>query len=172
MMTTTCENLASAISDVIEELTLMIVEPSDVLPEDWCPELKVSIGFDGPVNGRLILLSDGALCDSVAANLLGSDLSDPEVLANAHDAVGELLNVVCGNLVTRVFDSQRAFALTLPEVEPIDRQQCGDSVVCQGGDLQEQCVLLLDDSPAMFILEIDQENSKENQAAETESTNN
>ena len=162
MMELNNRQLADAISEVIEELVLMFVDMPEQPPEDWQPQIRATIEFTGPYDGQLVLLANNELCDTLAANLLGADHHDAEVLANAHDALGELLNVVCGNMVTKLFSTQYAFHLQMPVVEPYNSEQ-QDTDTDQRDQADQgctECVLIMDDQPAKFTLQLVRDNSE------------
>jgi len=160
-MTVVVKNLAATISEVIEELALMTVEVAEEL-EEFVPDTAGSIDFSGPVNGRLSARCHRTLGTKLASNLLGLEPDDDDAHEKACDAFGEMLNVICGNLVTKVFDPERTFTISMPQVEnPIesesDEPKSEDADVQEAQNegkwsFQETCTLLLDESPVEFTL--------------------
>jgi CheY-specific phosphatase CheX len=83
------------------------------------------MGFDGPFKGSLALAVPEPFGGQVAANVLGLDMDDPKTENGtvcqtetncAVDALKELLNVTCGNLLTAIAGDEPVFDLTVPEV--------------------------------------------------------
>ncbi len=92
-----------------------------------CPTLKldeqqsaaplegvVSVKFEGSFDGRLELKLYGNLLPTVVANMLGEDETQPE--GRLHDALKEIANVVCGNLLPAVAGSGAVFELGVPQL--------------------------------------------------------
>jgi chemotaxis protein CheY-P-specific phosphatase CheC len=115
--------LATVFSQVAENLAFMFIDT----PEDEDFDLGVtkfvraSMRFHGPFAGRLAIAVPEAMCPEIAANVLGLDPGDELVTNQPYDALKELLNVTCGNLLTAVAGDDPVFDLTVPEVEPLNR---------------------------------------------------
>lgn len=77
----------------------------------------VSINFFGPLNGTLVLQLNGDILPILAANMLGED--EPPPLPQQHDALKELANVICGNLVPLISSTEAVFDLGGPEIRDI-----------------------------------------------------
>jgi chemotaxis protein CheY-P-specific phosphatase CheC len=75
--------------------------------------------FAGPFTGALILMAPRAFCDQTAANVLGLEADEPEAQRGAEDALKELLNIACGNLLTTLAGEEPVFDLSIPKVEAI-----------------------------------------------------
>jgi len=158
-MTANLKNLTAAISEIVEEFIMMAIE----IPEPP-PAVDVEtigwLDFSGPRQGRITVRCGNALASALAANLLGVSPDDAEAGAKAGDALGEVLNVLCGNLVTRVFGSQQTVHLSVPTVLPActahaHRDQPGGHPEAV---LEEACVLTFDDQPVEFRLYLWPEN--------------
>jgi CheY-specific phosphatase CheX len=61
----------------------------------------------------------------LAANFLGTEASDPVAAAGADDSFKELLNVVCGHLLTAMAGEDPVFDLTMPTVIPLPAGEAG-----------------------------------------------
>lgn len=153
-MTTKLTTLTAAISEVVENLTLMVVDEPETR-EGFAPQLRGWIEFTGPVNGLLSIECSESMTQKLAANLLGTEQENMETQANAWDALAELLNVVCGNLVTTLYDSGRPFNLSSPQINVMAPAQEDDSRQQHPSDDEAQSVfLLLDGEPVEFTLSI------------------
>jgi CheY-specific phosphatase CheX len=151
-MTTKPTTLTAAISEVIENLTLMVVDVPET-DEGFIPQLRGGIEFTGPVHGSLTIECSEILSQKLAANLLGTEQDNMETQANSWDALAELINVVCGNLVTSIYDSDRPFNLSSPQINVIAPEQTDDKKeeTCTEDDSQT-AFLLLDGEPVKFTL--------------------
>jgi CheY-specific phosphatase CheX len=161
-MTTKPTTLTTAISEVIENLTMMVVEEPESC-EGFVPQLKGDIEFTGPVNGSLSISCSEGLSQKLAANLLGIEQDNTETQASSWDALAELLNVVCGNLVTSLYDSSKPFNLSSPQINVIEpaepsvdgeeKSKAAPTPVCSNDDAQ-RALLLLDGEMVEFTLTI------------------
>lgn len=152
------KNLSATISEVIEELALMMIEPVEEEVE-YTGDVLAWIDFSGPVNGRLSTRCGDELGIVLASSLLGIAPEDAQAKERACDALGEMLNVICGNLVTKLFDVEKAFVLSMPQVIRMNQDDPDGSnqvsVESKGPwKAQESCAMLLDDQRIEFTLSI------------------
>jgi chemotaxis protein CheY-P-specific phosphatase CheC len=83
---------------------------------DW---RAAAISFKGPFSGTVSLLAPLDMVLELAANFLGQDASEPEVVSGADDSFKELLNVLCGHLLTGMAGEDPIFDLSMPKVAAI-----------------------------------------------------
>jgi CheY-specific phosphatase CheX len=77
------------------------------------PDAAVEITFRGRFSGRLVLTVSGPILPVMAGNMLGEDESEMP-RATQLDALGELANVICGNVLPEVAGDRETFFLTPP----------------------------------------------------------
>ena len=83
---------------------------------DW---VEARMAFHGPFEGSLSLaLPKDAELD-IAANFLGKDADDPDVAKCAEDSLKEILNVVCGHMLTALAGEEPIFDLSIPKVHAL-----------------------------------------------------
>ncbi len=116
--------LRRVFSEIAENMAFMFVEePDDETPAE--PEnddlVLAHMVFSGPFSGRLVIAVPAALCPEIAANVLGLDPDDELVKAKPYDALKELLNVTCGNVLPAIAGEDPVFDLTPPEIKKLDR---------------------------------------------------
>lgn len=75
-------------------------------------EASVSVEFDGPSRGRLVLSAHGGMLPVLTANMLGVD--SPASVEQQHDALGEIANVVCGNVLPMIAGRISVFRIAAP----------------------------------------------------------
>ena len=75
-------------------------------------EAAVSVEFDGPSTGRLVLSAHGGLLPVLTANMLGED--GPAPVDQQQDALGEIANVVCGNVLPMIAGRTSVFRIAVP----------------------------------------------------------
>ena len=143
------KTLPDVISNIIEELAMVMLEKVEGKVENFDPKLTGWIDFEGPVNGRLRIKCNEKFAEILAGNLLGTNLEDFETQANAWDAIAELLNIVCGNVVAILYDADRRFTLSAPQVNTTDNV-IPDTHMTQKN--VETCILSMEGEPAEFSL--------------------
>lgn len=84
---------------------------------------RASIAFTGPFAGRVAIVAPRAMALELAANYLGLDSADPSVEAGADDSFRELLNVVCGHLLTGLVGEEPIFDLEMPAIAPVSVEE-------------------------------------------------
>jgi CheY-specific phosphatase CheX len=77
-------------------------------------DARVMVSFHGPCEGRLIIATDGDVLATVVANMLGDEgeISEESRL----DALGELANVICGNVLPLLMGPAAIVSLAPPRV--------------------------------------------------------
>jgi len=73
----------------------------------------VEVRFTGPLAGRLVLNVSRGVLPGVAGNMLGIE---PEEVSESDslDALGELANVICGNVLPEIAGDRAMFDLSRP----------------------------------------------------------
>lgn len=109
--------LAHSLSHVMERLCFMIPTPASLVPLSTNPAIAsmttVCIHFDGPFSGRLELALSPELVDVVTGNMLGEDGPHPQETRD--QAICELANIACGNLLPLIAGRDAIFDLGTPE---------------------------------------------------------
>lgn len=139
---------------ILEDWALMMVEEGEITREQFShedPFLVSTISFKGPFEGTYSILCQTNFAECLATNLLGCD--DGASQDDLEDALRELANVLCGNLLTECFGEDAVFDLILPHVKSPD--EAGVAAY-----FNERTVMLLaDDAPIAVTFEIDNENA-------------
>jgi CheY-specific phosphatase CheX len=129
MPTTTASPLWQATAQTFEELALLFPDATLTERQARAPLAATAIvEFTGPMRGRLALRVSAEVLPAAAANMLGEDEGRQSPLQR--DAVGELANVICGNVLPAIAGAEAVFLLSAPRVEP------GDVVPVREGDRQ------------------------------------
>lgn len=106
--------LFRAAASTFEDLAFLM--PTDELDErqaSSAPEAEARVDFTGPFAGTLTVHTCGPLLPRIAANMLGVDDASE---AMQLDALGEVANVLCGNLLPLVAGAGAVFDLQAPRV--------------------------------------------------------
>jgi hypothetical protein len=80
-------------------------------------DAAVSVDFEGPFSGKLLLRVSGGLLPIIATNMLGEQKIPSKALQ--HDALGEIANVICGNMLPAVGGSKHVFHVGAPQIADI-----------------------------------------------------
>ena len=108
--------LTAVFSEVLANMAFLFTEPpgeAPAVPASW---LNCSIQYRGPKCGRLVLRTTPQFALSLAANLLNVDPETPEALGQGQDALKELVNVFCGQLLTTIYGREKTFDLSIPAI--------------------------------------------------------
>ncbi len=119
MSTITDQLLRRATASTFEDLAFLF--PDDELSEAQANaplDIAVRVEFHGPVRGRLVLRVSSTLMPAIAANMLGEEQAQYTPLQR--DALGEVANVICGNLLPLIAGADAVFRLDAPSW-PADR---------------------------------------------------
>lgn len=107
--------LREAACEVLEQMCFLVPDALGPGPADLDPRPSVWLHFRGPFAGRLQLACDESLMAEIATNMLG--LEDAPDSMRQLDALRELANVICGNLLPRVGGTQAVFQVEPPRIE-------------------------------------------------------
>lgn len=115
------QQIAEVLAEVLQNLAFMFADPAtpDELPASLNDVLEARVSYRGSKQGTLTLLAPQALAGALAANVLGIEPDDPKAREGALDAVGELMNIAMGRLLTELEGCTAVFDLTPPEVQPV-----------------------------------------------------
>ncbi|HLP42174.1 MAG TPA: chemotaxis protein CheX [Fibrobacteria bacterium] len=109
------------LAEILERQAFLFADPGDPenipAPEDECVSVRMT--FRGHAEGCLRIFMPRSLGVELAANVLGTETDDPLANKEALDACKELLNVVCGNILTTIWGTTPVFDLSIPECELI-----------------------------------------------------
>lgn len=112
------ELLVETLCETLEEAAFVFAEP-DPAPLPFTGKiLEARIRYEGPQAGELQLLAGRELATTVAANLLGEEEGEAALQRSA-DALGELLNMMVGSFVVRLFGHEARCRLGLPVVREV-----------------------------------------------------
>ncbi len=147
------ETLRRVFAEVAESLAFMFAEDPEDAGEPLVAEdafVQARMEFRGPFSGSLELTVPESMCPEIAANVLGLDPDDELVTSHPYDALKELLNVTCGNVLTAMAGEAPVFDLTVPEVKKLGAAEW-EALKAEG----QAVYCVVDDSPVLLALESD-----------------
>ena len=110
--------LATASTSTFEALGLLLPDVHPSAEQHAAPLARgVRVAFAGPFAGALALRVSEDVATALAANMLGVDAVDAGDRL-VHDALGEVANVICGNLLPELAGRMAVFHLGAPEPVP------------------------------------------------------
>ena len=111
------EALHNAAVTAFEELAFVFPMP-ELEPAPALDRTAAIVDFDGHRSGRLVLLVSDGLLPVIAANMLGdTEPSREEQL----DALKEVANVICGNVLPSIDGPRAIFRLHAPRLSAGDQ---------------------------------------------------
>jgi CheY-specific phosphatase CheX len=141
--------LFEVITGVLETQAFMFADecPAGDLETESASFLHASMTFEGPVRGRIGVMAPVEFCVALAASMLGVEPEEGAAAEGAADALKELLNVVCGQVLTTLHGADPVFRLSIPAAEEADRTGW-DAARSREGTIG----FLVDESPAIAYL--------------------
>ena len=105
--------LAGAATHTLESMCFFFVS-TDLTDEQTAADTDaaIEVHFRGPLSGRLVVRFAGGALPVLAANMLGDTEGTPTM---QRDALGELANVICGNLLPMLDGSEAVYAIGSPQ---------------------------------------------------------
>ncbi len=131
-MEKTLEVAHDLLQSILEQHLFLFADPLDepLVPTRDIAYLKVKMGFSGDLNGRFVMLFPEDTSKEVIGNFLGLGPEAPEFLTmTSIDAATEIMNIVGGNIVSRLLEEKGNYELELPcteKFDPIDWQALAD----------------------------------------------
>lgn len=112
-MSRNAELLTEVTTRTLEELCFLFPMPllSDE-QRDAPIDASMSVRFEGPLCGRLVVRLCGGMLELLASNMLGDANGDAHM---QRDALAEVTNVVCGNLLPLLGGTSAEFSLDAPQ---------------------------------------------------------
>lgn len=103
--------------ETFESLAFMLPVPSEDVDEVPTGEsIIASVEFAGPFKGAIRLDVGQGILAPLAENMLGLDEEHELTAVEQFDALKELLNVVCGNLLPRIAGPEAVFDVHAPQL--------------------------------------------------------
>jgi len=111
------ETLCHVTGDVLEKLAFIFSFPEEGSEEtDYGSSVAASVSFAGPFTGTLIMAVSNDTLPELTGNMLGLDDNESTTVEQQHDALKELINVVCGNLLPVISGRQSIFNVNAPQI--------------------------------------------------------
>lgn len=106
--------LYKAAAMTFDELGFMFVTPEEDLDTSARFQAAADIEFSGPFCGTLSVMVWGDLLETLTSNMLGDDETPSKY--QQLDALGEVANVICGNVLPNIGNPRDVFRLAPPKL--------------------------------------------------------
>ncbi len=141
--------LYRAATMTFEELSFLLPTPEIDEEQLNAPvEAAVSVDFEGPFSGRLLVKVCGGLLPVITANMLGEEEAPSR--SQQYDALGEIANVICGHMLPGIAGSKDIFHVSPPKmVESTDSPPMAEVQVGLGAG-RADLLLFVSQYPALM----------------------
>jgi CheY-specific phosphatase CheX len=109
-----------------EELAFMFETPEGETSDGAAMEAAACVNFRGIFSGKLIIQVYDGLLAAIAMNMLGED--EAPSYKEQCDALGEIANVICGNVLPAIAGSKEVFHLNAPVIYAADTELADKNV--------------------------------------------
>lgn len=140
------QDVFEALAGLIEEATMLFVEPNEGEEELTRPDAFVlsRVSFEGFRNGEMEIALPRGVVAEIVANQLGCDADDVDDEGMLLDAAGELANLLVGRLLGDVASEGETMKLSKPHAE------AGDTALWDVLVGDERCMsMLVEDEPML-----------------------
>jgi CheY-specific phosphatase CheX len=115
MNTAISARLTAVTTDTLKRLAFIFASPAESAPAvEESPSETVRVDFSGAFTGGLELSLSVPVLAELAANMLGADEGERLSADDQRDALKELVNVVCGNLLPALAGRAQEFNIGTP----------------------------------------------------------
>lgn len=110
------ETLRSVAEKTIEDLAFMFAIPEEDPQPAIVDERSAVVEFEGPMSGTFKLTVSSDMLPVLAANMLGLEDASASTPDQQDDALKELANVLCGNLLPAIAGTEPVFDVHAPVI--------------------------------------------------------
>ncbi|OQX27937.1 MAG: hypothetical protein BWK80_02820 [Desulfobacteraceae bacterium IS3] len=115
------ETLYNVAGEVLEKLAFIFSFPEEERePMDYSDAVIARVSFTGPFKGTLTMAVSAEVIPEIAGNMLGLEDNFDSTKEQQGDALKELINVICGNLLPVIAGKQTVFNVEAPGIIAAD----------------------------------------------------
>ncbi len=143
------ETLYKVAGEVLEKLAFIFSFPEEERePMDYSDAVIARVSFTGPFKGTLLMAVSKEALPEIAGNMLGLEDNSDAAAEQQYDALKELINVICGNLLPAIAGKQTVFNVEAPHIissdEMMNSRGAGQPSSAAKLDMDDgQCDLML-----------------------------
>jgi chemotaxis protein CheY-P-specific phosphatase CheC len=110
------EIIYHVLEEILENLSFLFFSPEDTRDTmDYETAVAAKISFTGLFSGTLALALSHQVLPEITRNMLGVE-EEIIFVPQQHDAVKELLNVICGNVLPAIAGKREIFFIGVPDI--------------------------------------------------------
>ncbi|GAB4239443.1 MAG: hypothetical protein OHK0028_17290 [Deltaproteobacteria bacterium] len=112
------EIIVDSVHEVFETLIFLLPEEQSVQESEqteFSGEVIASLQVTGDIDGIVAMVCSRDVAGQLTRNMLGLE-DPPEDMSEIADCVGEIVNMITGNIKTRCIESGVSFKLSIPTV--------------------------------------------------------
>ncbi|MEN6631871.1 MAG: chemotaxis protein CheX [Candidatus Polarisedimenticolia bacterium] len=94
-------------------------------------DVAVAVDIRGPRRGRMVFAVSRGILAELAANMLGDDVPLP--LDQQRDALGEMLNIICGAFLPSLEDDDGTYSISSPRPATFEEESAEGAIVVHFG---------------------------------------
>ena len=111
------EKLAQTAAKTLEELTFCFATPERWEPPDFTgDEYVLGAQFAGYCGGYLVFICPAGSGREMTTNMLGLDEDDAVTGEQVQDALKEVINIICGNILPTLAGVEAVFNIAQPKI--------------------------------------------------------
>jgi chemotaxis protein CheY-P-specific phosphatase CheC len=111
------EILSRVAVDTLEQLAFLFSFPDDEqVKTDVDSAVAAHVSFSGPFSGALVITVSPQVLIELTANMLGVDCEEGTTSDQKDDALKEMINVICGNLLPAIAGKKAVFDIDVPKI--------------------------------------------------------
>ncbi len=111
------DTLYRVAEEVMEKLAFLMSFPETEEASDAnSRQVAAGISFSGAFTGVLVVAVSEQMLPQLTGNMLGIDDDEESTAEQQHDALKELINVICGNLMPAIAGKQDVFHIEPPQI--------------------------------------------------------
>jgi len=149
------ELLGEIVRSVLEQTAFLFPEPADLydgVSLDGYEMVWASIDYSGDREGEVSLIIPMEMGRELSTNLLGEEIDNNDNKDKAIDATKEILNIITGQLLTRMYGERALFNLSTPQIKDFMQDEFFGAL-----ENKDYVCNLVDEYPVIVTLTIKQE---------------
>jgi CheY-specific phosphatase CheX len=127
------DTLRQVAEEVMEKLAFLLSFGSEEFSQSDTFATAI-ISFSGFMTGTLVMTISDRMLPQLAGNMLGLDDDEETTNEQQHDAVKELVNVICGNLLPAIAGKQHLFHIEPPHLVSEELQVYVDALLLKNSN--------------------------------------
>ena len=120
------DTVNEVVCQVLEQTAFMFPEmpdPDEGMTFDGFEFVEARLSFSGDRSGEVMMIVPVDFCAELAENMLGEEIDEVDPESRSLDALKESLNIVAGQLLTRIFGDELIFNIGAPRAVELPQEK-------------------------------------------------